>query len=73
MNKSKKSVISTNPKNIRVKKLSGEQSFLRTLDWAKHYVDYKTGTIEYEDVSEQTILAYANYLNTITEEGKYPI
>jgi hypothetical protein len=73
MNENKKSAVSTNPKNIRVKKLSGEEAFFRTLDWAKYYVDYKTGLVEHADLDEHKVLAYAMHLNDITEEGKYPI
>lgn len=61
------------PKRTRVKKLSGEQSFFRALDWTKHYVDYKTGLIEHDDLDERVILQYAEYLNHITEQGEYPI
>jgi hypothetical protein len=73
MNKSKKSVISMNPIPFPVKKLSGEQSFFHALNWTEYYVDYKTGLIEHEDVNPEIIFAYANYLNDITEEVKYPI
>jgi len=63
----------SNTKTIRVKKLSGEQSFFHALNWTEYYVDYKTGLIEHEDVNPEIIFAYANYLNDITDNGKYPI
>ena len=57
----------------RVNKLSGEEDFFRTLDWAKHYVDYRTGLIEHTDLDEDKVFSYVMHLNDITEEGKYPI
>jgi len=63
----------TKTKTLRVKKLSGEQSFFRTLDWAKHYVDYKTGVIEHDELDEQMVLAYALHLNEITDNGTIPL
>lgn len=73
MSKSKKSALSTQTKGTCVKKLSGEQQFFHALNWTEYYVDYKTGLIEHEEVNPEIIFAYANYLNKITEEGKYPI
>ena len=61
------------PKKTQVNKLSGEASFFRALDWTKHYVDYKTGLIEHDDIDEMVILQYAEYLNHITERGKYQL
>jgi len=57
----------------RIKKLSGEQAFFRTLEWAKYYVDYKTGLIEYDDLDEGKVLAYAMHLNDITDNGEIPL
>jgi hypothetical protein len=63
----------SNTKTTRVKKLSGEQAFFRTLDWAKHYLDYKTGLIEHGDLDEQKVLAYAMHLSEITKDGDIPL